>query len=120
MPAMDKPVKERLAKREKAIVVLPMAVLQAEGLLWPKVCQEGSLDKAKASGLLKVLGYLPLAITQAAAYISENNTTIEGYLEAFYAEDSEMQGLLSEDLPDLKREVESQNSVVRTWKVSFD
>ncbi|KAI9766209.1 MAG: hypothetical protein M1839_005011 [Geoglossum umbratile] len=116
----DKRVGERLANREKAIVVLPMAVLEAEGLLWSKVGQEGSLDKAKASELLEVLGYLPLAITQAAAYISENNTTIEEYLEAFSAEDSEMQDLLSEDLPDLRRDFESQTSVVRTWKVSFD
>ena len=116
----DKRVAERLTNREKAIMVLPMAELEAEKLLWSKVAQEGSLDKTKPSELLKVLGYLPLAITQAAAYISENNIKVEEYLEAFYAEDSEIQDLLSEDLPDLRRDFESQNSVTRTWKVSFD
>jgi hypothetical protein len=116
----DKRAGERLTNREKAIMVLPMAELEAEKLLWSKVAQEGSLDKTKSSKLLEVLGYLPLAITQAAAYISENSITVEGYLEAFYAEDSEIQDLLSEDLPDLRRDFESQNSVTRTWKVSFD
>jgi hypothetical protein len=116
----DKRVGERLTNREKAIMVLPMAELEAERLLWSKVTQEGSLDKTKSSELLEVLGYLPLAITQAAAYISENNIKIEEYLESFRAEDSEIQDLLSEDLPDLRRDFESQNSVTRTWKVSFD
>ena len=116
----DKRLGERLTNREKVIMVLQMAEVEAERLLWSKVAQEGSLDKTKSSELLEVLGYLPLAITQAAAYISENSLTIEEYLEAFYAEDSEIQDLLNEDLPDLRRDFESQNSVTRTWKVSFD
>ena len=116
----DKRIGERLANREKAIVVSPMAGPEAEALLWSKVVQEGSLNKTKSSELLKILGYLPLAITQAAAYISENSITVDEYLEALCAEDSEMQDLLSEDLLDLRRDFESQNSVIRTWKVSFD
>jgi tetratricopeptide (TPR) repeat protein len=116
----DKRVGERLANREKAITVLPMTKLEAERLLWSRVAEEGSLDKTKSSELLEVLGYLPLAITQAAAYISENNITVEEYVEAICAEDSEIQDLLTEDLPDLRRDFESQSSVIRTWKVSFD
>ena len=116
----DKRVGERLTNREKTIVVLPMAGQEAERLLWSKVAQEGSLDKTKSSELLELLGYLPLAITQAAAFISENSITVEEYLETLSAEDSEIQDLMSEDLPDLRRDFESQNSVIRTWKVSFD
>jgi hypothetical protein len=41
----DKRVGERLANREKAIMVLPMAEPEAERLLWSKVDQEGSMDK---------------------------------------------------------------------------
>jgi hypothetical protein len=110
----DKRVGERLANREKAIIILPMAKPEAERLLWSKVAKEGSLDKTRSSELLEILGYLPLAITQAAAYISENNITVEEYLEAIRAEDSEIQDLLSEDLPDLRRDFESQSSVIRT------
>jgi hypothetical protein len=116
----DKRVGERLANREKAIIVLPMTKPEAERLLWSKAAEEESLDKTKSRELLEVLGYLPLAITQAAAYISENNITVEEYVEAIYAEDSEIQDLLTEDLPDLRRDFESQSSVIRTWKVSFD
>jgi hypothetical protein len=79
----DKRVGERLTKREETIIVLPMAGREAERLLWPKVVQEGSLDKTNSSRLLEVLGYLPLAITQAAAYISENSIMVEEYLRDF-------------------------------------
>jgi hypothetical protein len=91
----DKRVGERLANREKAIIVLPMTKPEAERLLWSKVAEEGSLDKTKSSELLEVLGYLPLAITQAAAYISENNITVKEYVEAICAEDSEIQRSLN-------------------------
>jgi len=84
------------------------------------VAQEGSLDKTRSSELLELLGYLPLAITQAAAYISEYSITIEKYLEVFCADDSEMQDLLSNNLSDHRRDFESQNLVIRTRKVSFD
>jgi tetratricopeptide (TPR) repeat protein len=116
----DKRAGERLADREKAIKVLPMAEPDSEALLFSKVAEEGSWDKTRTSELLEVLGYLPLAITQAAAYISENGIPIEEYLEAFRANNSEIQDLLSEDLPDHRRDFESQSSVIRTWKVSFD
>ena len=116
----DKRVGEALVNREKAIMVLPMAEPEAEKLLWSKVAQEKSLDKTKSSELLEVLGYLPLAITQAAAYIRHNSITIEEYLKVIRIDDSEIQDLLSEDLPDLRRDFESQNSVIRSWKVSFD
>ncbi|KAH0547852.1 hypothetical protein FGG08_000110 [Glutinoglossum americanum] len=116
----DKRVGERLANREKVIIVSPTGMQEAMELLWSKVSQEDSLDKTKSRELLNVLGYLPLAITQAAAYISENSITVGEYLEIFSAEDSEIQDLLSEDLPDIRRDFESRNSVIRTWKVSFD
>ena len=116
----DKRVGERLADREKAIMVSLMAGPESEALLWSKVADEDSWDKTKTSELLEVLGYLPLAITQAAAYISENDIPIEEYLEAFRANDSEIQDLLSEDPLDHRRDFESQSSVIRTWKVSFD
>ena len=85
-----------------------MAGQEAERLLWSKVAQEDNFDKTKSNKLLEVLEYLPLAITQAAAYISENSIKVEEYLEAFCAEDSEMQDLLSEDLPDHRSDRDSQ------------
>jgi hypothetical protein len=62
----------------------------------------------------------PLAITQAAAFISENGLTLEEYLEAFQEDDSELVALLSEDTGDVRRDFQNGNSVMRTWKLSFD
>jgi tetratricopeptide (TPR) repeat protein len=101
-----------------------MERLEAESLLWSKLPSDYTLDKTGSSKLLELLGYLPLAITQAAAYITENSISVEDYLKAFQAADSEMRNLLSVDLPDHRRDFEMrsemQNSVIRTWKVSFD
>lgn len=120
----DKRVGERLAYRQKPIEILPMEKPEAESLLWSKVPLDYTLDKDRSSELLEFLGCLPLAITQAAAYISENSISVQDYLEAFQAADSEMQDLLSVDLPDHRRDFwmrsDMQNSVIRTWKVSFD
>lgn len=116
----DKRVGERLANGEKAIIVLPMTEPEAERLLWSRMDGEDLSDKTKSSEFLKLLEYLPLAITQAAAYVRENNITVEEYIEAIKAENSEIQDLLSEDIPDLRRDFESPSSVIRTWKVSFD
>jgi hypothetical protein len=110
----DKRVGERLANQEKAIIVLLMTKLEAERLLWLKVAEEGSLNKTKSSELLEVLGYLPLAIAQAAAYISKNNIMVEEYVEAIYVEDSEIQDLLTKDLLDLRRDFKSQSLVIQT------
>jgi tetratricopeptide (TPR) repeat protein len=120
----DKRIGERLANREKPIEIVPMDRQEAERLLLSKVPPEYTLDNARLSELVELLGCLPLAITQAAAYISENSISVEDYLKAFEEADSEMQNLLSVDLPDHRRDFEMrsemQNSVMRTWKVSFD
>ena len=116
----DRRVGERLAGGEKAIDVEPMANLEAEQLLQSKVAEARRFDQTKRRDLLKLLGCLPLAISQAAAYISENNITIEEYLETLSEEAFGIQDLLDQDLPDLRRDSRSQNSVIRTWKVSFD
>ena len=116
----DKRVGQRLADRKEAITVHLMTEAEAEQLLLSKAPQANNVDKIKVTELLELLECLPLAITQAAAYISENSITIEKYLTISCMEDSEIQDLLSEDLSDPRRDTRSHNSVIRTWKVSFD
>jgi hypothetical protein len=65
------------------------------------------------------LWWVPLAITKAAAFISENHCTVADYLEALQASDSDEIELLNEDLPDPRRDLDAP-SFVRTWKLSFD
>ena len=116
----DKRVSERLAGRHASIIVQPMTSAEAEKLLRPPSEGPHAWNDDDSKTLLDSLEYIPLAITQAAAFISQNNLTLAEYLDLFHTDDSEVQDLLDEDLGDLRRDSESQNSVIRTWKLSFD
>ena len=115
----DSRVGERLCNREKPIQVLPMNAAEAEDLLRSKISDDLWVEE-DARELLQDLAYLPLAITQAAAFISENNQTISEYLRILRMGDGDLQELLSEDLEDPRRDLDTDNSVMRTWKISFD
>ena len=66
----DARVGERLADREKPISVRPLAVQEAERLLRFKLTQDREWGEADIAKLLDTLECLPLAITQAAAFMS--------------------------------------------------
>ena len=89
-------------------------------LLYSKLSGYSNCTEADAAILLKTLDCLPLAITQAAAFISENYCTIGDYLEMLQSSDSDQIELLSEDLYDPRRDADARSSVVRTWKLSYD
>jgi tetratricopeptide (TPR) repeat protein len=115
----DSKLGERLCNREKPISVYTMQMYEAEALLRSKIADELSSEDGSKE-LLDELAFLPLAITQAAAFISENQISVRGYLEILRMGDRDMQELLSEDLEDPRRDLETDNSVIRTWKISFD
>jgi tetratricopeptide (TPR) repeat protein len=116
----DERVGLRLAEGEAPVAVLQLDVQDAERLLRSRTCGDDISDEADSKKLLHALGYLPLAITQAAAFISENRMTVSGYLEALRASDEDIKDLLSEELEDSRRDSRTRNSVIRTWKLSFD
>jgi len=70
--------------------------------------------------LVEILGFILLAITQATAFIQENSITVKIYFERLKESDFDLQDYLEEDLPDPRRYPDSENSVIRTWKLSFD
>jgi tetratricopeptide (TPR) repeat protein len=72
--------------------------------------------------LVRELGYLPLAITQAAAYISARATrmTVFKYLTLYRYDEENQSRLLDEESGDLRRDPRVPNSVIRTWQISFD
>ncbi|KAE8373282.1 hypothetical protein BDV26DRAFT_297061 [Aspergillus bertholletiae] len=107
-------------KRQEAIKVNPMSHKSAEALFLSKLGRPRAQDTPKVGQIVKTLEYVPLAITQAAAYIRKNDLGIEEYIEILCEDDSEIEALLSKDFPDLRRDSKSQNSIIRTWKVSFD
>ena len=120
----DKRVAVDLSSEDDLIEILPMKEFEAKELLSQRLRQENrSLTVLNSDKLCKVLEYLPLAITQAAAFISGEDITVDKYLEVFHKNDTEMQKLLSEDILDKRRDLQDSgipNSVIRAWKVTFD
>lgn len=69
--------------------------------------------------LLKGLACLPLAITQAAAYINEKDTGLSEYTGLLQEPEPDVIKLLSEDFRDEGRYKDIQNPVATTWLISF-
>ena len=120
----DKRVAVDISSDDDLIEILPMTESEAKELLSKRLRRKNSgLNDLNSDELCEVMEYLPLAITQAAAYISYNSITVDKYLEVFHASDSEMQNLLSKDSKDRRRNLQDSgiaNSVIRAWKVTFD
>jgi hypothetical protein len=68
-----------------------------------------------ASELLKSLGYLPLAIDQAASYIRTAQISIAEYLKLYLRERSEY----LKEYPSTQYNFQSQETVMTTWTISF-
>ncbi|KAJ5101052.1 Tetratricopeptide-like helical [Penicillium angulare] len=78
-----------------------------------------SYENDAASTLLEQLSFLPLAISQAAAYINENDILISDYLSLLKQKEMSAAELLSEEFEDDGRYAEIQNPVITTWLISF-
>ncbi|KAL9025524.1 MAG: hypothetical protein Q9196_005670 [Gyalolechia fulgens] len=115
----DNRVASRLAKGSKPIVLQPISKGEAKLLFLSKLEDGGSdLDMTEIHRLLEELDHLPLAVSQAAAFLQENGISIEDYTSALQGEEAEE--FLYEELNDPRRDEESVNSVFRTLKLSFD
>jgi len=77
-------------------------------------------DSATTTRLLKELTYLPLAITQATAYLNINQVSIAEYLRLLRGTEQDMIHLMSRQFRDNTRYKDSQNAVATTWLVSFE
>jgi hypothetical protein len=72
--------------------------------------------------LAAVLEYMPLAIVQAAVYISQRvpRYSVRQYLQDFRRSDSKKTSLLNCDGGQLRRDGEAKNSIIITWQISFE
>ncbi|PGH09238.1 hypothetical protein AJ80_07715 [Polytolypa hystricis UAMH7299] len=116
----DTRVGERLTNREKCMMVRFLPKDDAAKLLGLKLAGVEGWTEDEGYQLVENLDCLPLAITQATAFIRENHCSLSEYLEALQASEEDLIDLLSEDTPDPRRDTEASSSVARTWKVSFD
>ncbi|KAL4972034.1 hypothetical protein BDW66DRAFT_12770 [Aspergillus desertorum] len=76
-------------------------------------------DTVTCVTLLEQLGFLPLAITQATAFINENSIGLSDYLEVLYQQEAAVTELLSKEFGDEGRYENAQNPVALTWHISF-
>jgi tetratricopeptide (TPR) repeat protein len=102
------------------IKVEPMGQSDALALLHKKL--PGDLSTDDAVELLQALDYMPLAITQAAAYISQRapRITISRYLDNLRRSDKDRAALLQTDVGDVRRDGRASNSIITTWQISFE
>ncbi|KAH8651688.1 hypothetical protein BGZ61DRAFT_406278 [Ilyonectria robusta] len=114
-------VAERLVGGQRNIFIIPaMKTEEACQLLREKV--QVGYDAGAAADLVRVLNYMPLAITQAAAFINRRapRTSIPAYLDEFRRSDKKKASLLNKDAGDLRRDESASNSVVITWQITFE
>ncbi|KAL2849950.1 hypothetical protein BJY01DRAFT_245746 [Aspergillus pseudoustus] len=77
-------------------------------------------DQQVTATLLEQLCFLPLAISQAAAYIKKNGISLSDYLSLLANQEADTVELLSENFEDDGRYSEIQNPVITTWLIFFD
>ncbi|KAN0069055.1 TPR-like protein [Elaphomyces granulatus] len=102
------------------IPVNPMDEGVAADLLRKKL--QGDFDENDAKRLLHALDYMPLAITQAAAFINQRSphTTISKYLQDLQKSDTDRARLLNKHVADTRRDGKASNSIITTWQISFE
>ena len=102
------------------IRVDPMDEARALTLLYSKL--DENFEENDAAALVMALDYMPLAISQAAAYISQRAplTTLSRYLQDIRKDDGYRTKLLSTDVRDSRRDGTASNSIIATWQISFE
>ena len=95
---------------------------QADALALLRNKLEGSFEQDDAVALVEALDYMPLAITQAAAYISQRapRATVSRYLQDLRKGDRDRAKLLDMDIGDSRRDGTASNSIIATWQISFE
>jgi tetratricopeptide (TPR) repeat protein len=80
------------------------------------------VDSSEIVELAAVLEYMPLAIVQAAAYISQRlpRYSVARYLDEYKKSERKRTSLLNYDKGQLRRDWEARNSIIVTWQISFE
>ena len=113
-------VAERLAGFDNVLQVPIMSEVQALSLVYGRLGP--CTDENQASELVEALDRIPLAITQAAAFIKRRapRMSISLYLKTLRSDDEKKTDLLSKDGGDLRRDETASNSVISTWQITFE
>ncbi|CAJ0544308.1 Ff.00g035520.m01.CDS01 [Fusarium sp. VM40] len=101
---------------EEASELLQASFIKDDGFWAEEMRHEATIIR-----LLNILTYLPLAITQATAYMNTNQTSIKDYLKLFeHTDRKNTMELLEHGQDDETYYDKSQSAVATTWTVSFN
>ncbi|KAL3418551.1 kinesin light chain [Phlyctema vagabunda] len=117
----DQRVADQLTESPDCICVLdPFSATEARSLLTKKLKADPSQEDV-INDVVKELDYIPLAITQAAAYIRKMFISVSDYLSKLKEPSLEIEAFQFEQM-DRTRDVRGKisNAIFKTWKVSFD
>lgn len=93
--------------------------IEAENLVHDKLKHLNS-KQVEVHSLVELLGYLPLALVQATAYIQKTSIDIRKYIELYSKDKGTQMHLLGQDFSDLERDQNAENAVLKTWILSFE
>ncbi|KAK5733632.1 hypothetical protein LTS12_026898, partial [Elasticomyces elasticus] len=111
---------QQLVEYDETIDVRPMSKAEGVALLEKKLGQEA--ERYLLKELVEVLECMPLALTQAAAYLKRRGrrSSVGQYIEELQASPLSQMSLLDRDHGDHRRDVTATNLIFRTWQISFD
>lgn len=112
----------KLVESKDIIQVKPMGQTHAAELLGKKLDSTAQGDAKDNAELVAVLEFMPLAIVQAAAYITQlaPRYSVRQYIEEFQRSDRKKSSLLNHEGGQLRRDGEAKNSIIITWQISFE
>jgi tetratricopeptide (TPR) repeat protein len=109
----------KLVEQRDLVSVEPMDKAEGIALFEKKLRVQ---DSDSVAELAAALEYMPLAIVQAAAYISQRapRYSVAKYLEDFQKSESRRLRLLTHDGGQLRRDWETTSAIALTWLISFE
>lgn len=107
-----------LALDRVPVAVPPMDVHEAQALLGDRIRAEST--EIEQLELLEDLVYLPLAISQATAFMAKRHKSVAEYVKLYRGSESTRIRLLGQRFNYHGREARPLESVVTTWWVSFN
>ncbi|MDI1492406.1 MAG: hypothetical protein OHK93_003620 [Ramalina farinacea] len=110
------------SEQNELIQVDPMDASNAIELLDKKLESIGQRNDKDLVELAAILEFMPLAIVQAASYISQLSPRYSArqYIEEFQKSDRKKSSLLNHEGGKLRRDGEAKNSIIITWQISFE
>ncbi|KAF1818501.1 TPR-like protein [Dissoconium aciculare CBS 342.82] len=107
----------KLVEPKEIVEIPPMGEQQAIALIEKQLGPNSGIQR-----LARALDYMPLAMSQAAAYIKNRGKrfSIERYIEKLQKGDQSKRSILDEEVGDLRRDDEARNAIALTWQISFE